>query len=127
MSRPCNLVRELFRAHRSQTSLVVLKPGHTYVGYWTTMTAWRAFWDQVQRDPIRLLEVPGRNWIITAEGELRGLVDDGDVVLLEATKVTDRSATFDDALTLGRANLDPGEGFDVAIDVIASRGSVQPV
>jgi hypothetical protein len=107
--------------------LVILKPGHTYAGYWTNLRGWEDFWKRARANAVRLQNVAGRNWIINSVDELTPLVNRGQIVLLEATRVTDRNAKFDDALTKGRAHLRGPGSFDVAVDVRASRQLIQPL
>jgi hypothetical protein len=107
--------------------LVILKPGHTYTGFWTDYQAHEDFWSRARRNPLRLQQVGGRDWSIGSQDELRTLVSEGNVLLLEATCVTDRNALFEGALAQGLAHIDPSQDFDVAIDVRASRHSVQPL
>ena len=126
----CNDLAILFAScleHIGINPLVVLKPGHTYVGFWLSIGAWERFWKQAQQNTIRLHQVSGHNWIINSAKEFGDLVTNSDVLLLEATRVTDRNATFADALARGRENLLPNGGFDVAVDVVAARREIQPL
>lgn len=107
--------------------LIVLMRGHTYVGFWTSLQAWTEFWRRSRSDKLRLPQVPGRNWIINSAEEFKGLVQNGDILLLEATLVADRNATFDAALKQGHSKLFPNSRFDVAVDVVAARQRIQPL
>ena len=60
------------------------------------------------------------------QDEVQDLVRQDAVVLVEATKVTDRNAQFLEAVSVGQENLSKAR-FDVAIDIQASRRFVQPL
>jgi hypothetical protein len=104
--------------------LIVLTPGHPYAGFWTSSSDAEEFWMRVRRDPLRLPQTPGRDWIIKSRKELRDLVDKGSVLLIEPTLVTDQDAHFDPR---SHDRLFSREPPDAAVDVYASRQSVQPL
>jgi hypothetical protein len=126
----CNDLAILFASCLEQVGikpLIVLAPGHTYAGFWTSSADAKEFWTRACRDPLRLPQTPGRGWMIKSRKELRDLAEKGSVLPVEATLVADRSADFDSALTHGHDNLFSREPLDVAVDVYASRQSVQPL
>jgi hypothetical protein len=114
----CHDLSLLFAAcmeHIRLYPLVVLIKGHTFTGYWRSLAAYREFWGN--RTP----------WLVPDVRDLKRLVADKKVRLLEATDVTDpkgRRVEFDEACEHGLSNLDDERTFDVAIDVRASRESV---
>lgn len=111
--------------------LLLLIQAHTFVGFWKDATKHEEFWRRARENDERLPGRPGREWIITDLEELRRLEQQDAVCFLEATWVTDRNASFEDAQKKGSEKLarsqDPKEWFDAAIDVQASRSSIQPL
>jgi hypothetical protein len=105
--------------------LVLLKPGHTYVGYWTAEGPWHDFWTQAEANSLRLQQVPGRTWVIREREELAKLVESGAVKLFEATMVTNRNARFEESIERGCSYVN--DKLDVAVDIVASRRAVQPL
>jgi hypothetical protein len=116
----CHDLSLLFAAcmeHIRLYPLVVLIPGHTFVGYWPRSSEHSAYWNIA------------RPWQIKNKHELRDLVTAKKVVLLEATAITDPDdVSFEDACTQGAGHLSEGtRPFDVAIDVRASRSFVDTI
>jgi hypothetical protein len=111
--------------------LIYLIRGHTFVGFWMSDDAHADFWETARRKTLRMPQVPGREWTITELQEIQELLKQKVVTSLEATKVTNRNATFADALKEGsrhwREKQLELQRFDVAIDVCASRRLVQPL
>lgn len=93
--------------------LVVLIPGHTFVGYWQSSRAHKEYWKTA------------RPWQILRKQELKKLVADGDITLLEATKVTDPiDAGFKEACKCGSDHLERPDPLDAAIDIRESRNFI---
>jgi hypothetical protein len=113
---------EHFRVH----GLVVIVPGHTFFGYWLNERQHHDFWTKTEG--ARLPQIGG-SWMIQRVDVLRSLLDAGAVEFVEATFVTNRNATFEEACAAGAALVKNRQqhAFDAAIDVSASRHAVQPV
>ena len=121
--------------------IIVLVKGHTFVGYWSDLGRHDAFWNAARASRLREHGKPGREWTIRNPEEICALVSDGSVVLVEATKVTDRNATMAGTqgaiqAAWGRLGFDDGwrnrlpqieAGFDIAVDVQASRHRIHPL
>ncbi len=108
--------------------LILLIPGHTFIGFWTTVEAHERFWEQAREDKLRLPQAPGREWTIVDLQEIRDLHKEGSLAFLEATKVTDRNASFAEALQFGQGHLYGSTAkLDVAVDIQASRARIQPL
>jgi CHAT domain len=117
--------------HIGINPIVYLIRGHTFVGFWKSDADYALFWQVARNQKLRLPQVPGREWIMTDLKEVQELVDQKSIVSVEATKVTNRNATFAEAIKEGskrwqdkRLETQP---FDVAIDIRASRYLVQPL
>ena len=106
--------------------LIVIVPGHTFFGYWLSNQEHHKFW--TRSEGIRLPH-PGASWMISSIDVLRTLLESGAVEFLEATLVTNRNASFEDACARGATLIQsrPQHEFDAAVDVSASRHAVQPV
>jgi hypothetical protein len=107
--------------------LVLLAPGHTYFGYWTGVPSHERFWTRSERR-LRAPEF-GASWTITDGPEVLALVENGDVRVVETTLACERGETFERACAKGLERLkgDSEGSFQVALDVYAARGEVQPV
>lgn len=106
--------------------LVLLVPGHTFVGYWRTPAAQEEYWKK--REGTLITGRVGEGWTITEEAALHRLVENGDIALIEATYVCERNKTFAEACERGAAILrNSSMRLDVAVDVYAARREVQPV
>jgi hypothetical protein len=86
--------------HIGINPIVCLIRGHTFVGFWKSDESHARFWDAARNQQLRLPQVPGREWIMTELKEIQSLVDQKLIVSLEATAVTNRNATFAEALKL---------------------------
>jgi hypothetical protein len=108
--------------------LIILMYGHTFFGFWKDAQVHAVFWDQARNNRLRRPQDPGREWTITDRAEIQELVDSGIISLVEATTVTNRNATFEEAVQAGRARLyNQEKRFDVAVDIQASRYAIQPL
>jgi hypothetical protein len=108
--------------------LVILIPGHTFVGFWKDDQAYEEFWKRARADRLRLPQSPGREWTIVDLQEIQALDQQDAVCFVEATRVTDRNALFAEALQVGQQNLYASRvQFDVAVDIQASRPYIQPL
>jgi hypothetical protein len=111
--------------------LIYLIQGHTFVGFWRSDDAHADFWEGARKKKLRMPQVPGREWTITDLPEIQDLLKRKAVTSVEATKVTNRNATFGEALKDGSRRWQEKQlelqRFDVAIDVRASRRLVQPL
>jgi len=121
--------------------IVILVKGHTFVGYWSDLGKHDAFWSAARANRLREHGKAGREWTIRSPKEICGLVADGSVVLVEATKVTDRNATMSGnqgaiRAAWGRLGFDDNwasrlpqieAAFDVAVDIQASRHRIHPL
>ncbi len=107
--------------------LVVLVPGHTYVGYWTSSRAQEQFWKE-RAERLRTSQY-GENWMITDGKELLDLLDRGNLAFVEATYVCERQRTFQIACEdgAGRFRTADKDTFDVAIDIFQARREIQPL
>ena len=121
--------------------VLVLLTGHAFVGYWRSdkvhdevfatvkkvPATVPAVGDKVARDAgLRYVDQYG--WRLTAlnYAEVMAYVMSGDLVMLEATFLTNGSS-FSDAKTEGRANLRSREEFDSLLDVQLARAASPPV
>lgn len=108
--------------------LVILIPGHTFVGFWNDEMAHSEFWRAVRRDPLKRAKMGEQDWLIADVDALRNLHRDGKITLIESTEVTRSNSEFEEACELGREMLfSTGAGFDIAVDVTASRSKVRPL
>ena len=111
--------------------LIILIQGHTFFGFWKDANAYNDFWNQARNNGLRRPQDPGREWTITDLTEMQDLLNRNVISLVEATMVTDRNAKFESAIQKGCENLNltinPFLRFDVAVDIQASRRSVQPL
>jgi hypothetical protein len=111
--------------------LIILIWGHTFFGFWKDAKAHEDFWGQARNNRLRRPQDPGREWTITDLVEIRELLDRDVISLVEATKVTDRIASYAEAVQAGYDKLNevrnPFLRFDVAVDIQASRRAVQPL
>lgn len=121
--------------------VLVLLTGHAFVGYWRSdqvhdevfatvkkvPATVPAVGDKVARD-VGLPYVDRYGWRLTAlnYAEVMAYVMSGDLVMLEATFLTNGSS-FSDAKTEGRANLRSREEFDSLLDVQLARAASPPV
>ncbi len=117
--------------HVGINPLVYLIRGHTFVGFWKSDETHTRFWEGARNQKLRLPQVPGREWIMTELKEIQELVEQKLIVSVEATEVTNRNASFAEALKEGSKHWQEKQlerqQFDVAIDVRASRYQVQPL
>jgi hypothetical protein len=104
-------------------ALIALLPGHTLFGFWTAANHQGDFWRTEKK--LRTGK-DGEEWTITNISKLLTLLDEQQVVMVEATNVCDKSKTFDEACTAGADKLREN-GMDAAIDIYAARRRVQPV
>ena len=106
--------------------LILLVPGHTFVGYWSSPEAQDEYW--TKRPGQMVTGRVGQGWTITDGNAVLKLLDDGDIALVEATYVCQRNQTFDAACQKGADTLrDKVKHLDVAVDIFAARREVQPV
>ena len=111
--------------------LVYLIQGHTFVGFWKSDDVHAEFWKIARTKQFRMRQDPGRDWTITDLKEIHDLLTQKALISVEATKVTNRNATFSDAIKEGSKHwqdkLLEVQPFDVAIDIRASRRRIQPL
>ena len=107
--------------HVGINPLIYLIRGHTFVGFWKSDEAHTLFWEDARSQKLRLPQVPGREWIMNELKEIQEVVEQKSVISVEATKVTNRNASYTDALKEGSKHWHAREillqPFDVAIDV----------
>jgi len=112
----CHDLALLFAAcmeHIRLYPLVILIPRHTLVGYWRSSQVHKAYW----KHPLK--------WQIRHKQDLKRLILDDEVVLFEATGVTESAPlSFERACQRGSEQLDDATTLDAAIDVRASRGYI---
>lgn len=105
--------------------LLLLIPGHTFVGYWMTPQAQEKYWSS------RLIRTGrfGESWTITDGSDISRLIKKREVVLLEATYVCERQRTFEEACRHRADEFDSKikDLLDVAIDVFAARHEISPI
>jgi hypothetical protein len=102
--------------------LLVLLPGHTFFGLWLDHHVHDNFWRTTKSDHRVFRSTIGDRWMIL-QSELKELVKKDYVRLLEATYVTNRYATYEQARRQGETYLQ--RSLDAAIDVRASRRQIQ--
>jgi len=76
--------------------LLVLLPGHTFFGLWLDQHAHDSFWRTAKSGHRVFRSTIGDRWMIL-QSELQELVEKDSVRLLEATYVTNRYATYEQA------------------------------
>jgi hypothetical protein len=99
--------------------LVILMPGHTYFGYWSTREAHTKFWIEETHGS----SPSDRPWTI-ASTMLTQLIADGSVEVVEPNMACHSQATFDQAVQRARGYAD---GVNQVVDVQRSRRWVQPI
>jgi hypothetical protein len=110
--------------------LLVLRPGHTLVGFWKAESRQRSFWEQ--SSPMRFSDPFGSGWMIQDRGTLQELVKSDAIELVEAEMVTQSQTSFEEAcrvyMTKDRMldNLDSDKPL-VVVDVLAARPQIQPL
>lgn len=91
------------------------------------------FWGKAVQDTLRLPSDLGREWTMLDGGEVEGLLNAEAIALVDAVTVTDRNATYEDAVQRGYEYFRETTGanatrrLDVVVDVCASRRAVQPL
>ncbi len=102
--------------------LVILFPGHTFVGFWTTPRAQEAFWKG------RKIATT-KTWSIQSCPELLKLVKDNHVLVVETTFLGKPQESFEAACTNRVKYLEKFRDFlEVAVDVYRARMcNVRPV
>jgi hypothetical protein len=102
--------------------LIILFPGHTFVGFWTTPKAQEDYW----RD--RKITKP-KSWTIQTGPELLNLVKAGDVLVVETTHLGKPEYSFDHSCEDRVKYLELWRDFlNVAVDVYRARThSIRPV
>jgi hypothetical protein len=108
-------------------AVVVLIPGHTFVGCWRSSGDHREFWGAKGGNPTRS-NGAGDSWMIRDVGEFGRICD--KIEFLESTFVTDRNAQYKAAVEEGNRKARAAiarSALDVVVDVSASRIGVMPV
>lgn len=106
--------------------VLLLRPGHTTFGFWSSPEAHRAFWKQRRIDLTGRTTVVTDNWVLRSGKELRTLIANGDLHMLEATDLTREAIDFEGSVKLGKRDASR-LSFDALIDVSAARAWVEPI
>ena len=113
--------------------LIILITGHTFFGFWKDSGAHDKFWNPVGKKLPRPSSDLGRQWTIRNRLEIDKLLNRNVISLVDAVKVTDRNAKFEDAVQEGfkyfqqTSDRNSLRKFDVAVDIQASRCLIQPL
>jgi len=113
--------------------LLVLVTGHTFLGFWKSSSKREQFWSKAANNTLRLPSDPGREWTIVDTSEIKDLLNDEAISLVDAVMTSDSKATFEGALEKGYSYFNETLGdnakrqLDVAVDICASRREVQPL
>jgi hypothetical protein len=112
--------------------LVVLARGHTFFGFWVGDREHARYWESRRGSGDRPEEVDfGKGWMIKSPDELRKLVNEQQIIVVEATAVTrpgddgDYRRACEDAAK--RVQEMTTADLDAAVDVTAARHAVQPL
>jgi hypothetical protein len=92
--------------------LVVLVPGHSFVGYWRSADAHHRYCPSLRGNT---------KSVVRDVRDLLRLADSGGIALLDAIDIADPAIGFGEACAHGRRRIEPPAPFDVAIDVRAAR------
>jgi hypothetical protein len=108
--------------------LIILIPGHTFFGFWTSSADHERFWRAVRSDLPRSIRFGGQ-WVLDSPDDLEALSEDGSVELVETTLVTQDRARYEDACAEAQGTVRSlsSTGLDAVVDVSASRPLIQPV
>ncbi len=101
--------------------IVLLQHGHAFVGFWRSEDAYFEYWDR-KTTTTKF----GDGWTITDVEDLIRLSKCGATILLDATDVTRPPTSFEEACAHGVVSLKTGT-FQIAVDVVRSRHTVQPL
>jgi hypothetical protein len=110
--------------------LILLIRGHTLLAYWTNSSKYEEFWTEQRRLSATSRARKSREtWTVRDYDTIAKLIDVGQIEVIEVTMVADPGVKFEAAMHEGAKRIRASglSSFDVAVDVVASRPSVQPL